>query len=136
MTTAIPLNASSERPTIDQVGSKALSLIDMTREGMPVPPGFVLTVQFFEPWIRALEVAQEWEAIQNAAADDLGQATQALQAVCRDLLSRRIKRKNWRGPWMLFERPMALPSLQSGPRHRKRTLTALLLRAATRQPSV
>jgi phosphoenolpyruvate synthase/pyruvate phosphate dikinase len=85
MTTAVSLNATSERPTIDQVGSKALALIDMTREGMPVPPGFVLTVQFFEPWIRALEVAQEWEAIQNAAADDLGPATQALQAVCRDL---------------------------------------------------
>ena len=94
---------------MDQVGGKALSLIDMTREGMPVPPGFVFTVQFFEPWIRALELAREWEAIQDAAVDDLGQATQALQAVCRDLPFTQDQEEELARPWMLFEHPMACP---------------------------
>ena len=31
-------------PSLQQVGGKGLSLIQMTREGFPVPPGFVLTI--------------------------------------------------------------------------------------------
>ena len=76
---------SAELPHMAQVGSKALALITMTREGLPVPPGFVLTVEFFEPWIMTCQATPEWKAVQRAEADELGQTTQALQSLCRDL---------------------------------------------------
>jgi phosphoenolpyruvate synthase/pyruvate phosphate dikinase len=76
---------SAERPQVDQVGGKAWSLITMTGAGMPVPPGFVLTVQFFDPWILALQARPEWMAAQNAGLDDLGRSTKALQSLCADL---------------------------------------------------
>ena len=76
---------SSESPEISQVGGKALALITMTREGMTVPQGFVLTVEFFEPWIIALKATPEWKAMQNCSKDELGQATGAIKSLCRDL---------------------------------------------------
>ena len=74
-----------ERPTIEQVGGKALALIDMTGEGMPVPPGFVLSVGFFEPWSAALRATPEWVAFQRGEGEALLQSAQALQSLCRDL---------------------------------------------------
>ena len=85
MRTIIAFTAT-EASDIEQVGGKALSLITMTRQGLPVPPGFVLTVRFFEPWLTALEVTPAWAALQAASVADLGQSTRALQALCRDLV--------------------------------------------------
>jgi pyruvate,water dikinase len=70
---------------MDKAGGKALSLIMMTREGMPVPPGLVLTVEFFEPWMLALQATPEWQGLQSAGLDGLGQATKALQVLCNNL---------------------------------------------------
>jgi pyruvate,water dikinase len=47
-------------PDLSQVGGKALSLILMTREGLPVPPGSVLTVDFFQPWLSKVRISPEW----------------------------------------------------------------------------
>lgn len=41
---------TDETPELSQVGGKAMSLIFTTQHGLPVPPGFVLSVVFFEPW--------------------------------------------------------------------------------------
>ncbi len=79
MVSVIPFS-SKEITLLNRVGGKALSLITMTREGMPVPPGFVITVEFFEPWITALQGTPEWEAVQNAEKDEFGQTSKALQA--------------------------------------------------------
>ena len=76
---------SSEPPQLDQAGGKALALIQMTRAGMPVPPGFVLTVQFFEPWMNALQATPEWAVLINSGIDGFGEATKALQGLCRAL---------------------------------------------------
>jgi phosphoenolpyruvate synthase/pyruvate phosphate dikinase len=76
---------STERPTIDQVGGKALALITMTGEGMPVPPGFVLSVGFFEPWNAAVQATPEWRAVQTGEVEALAQSAQALQSLCLDL---------------------------------------------------
>ena len=38
---------TDETPELAQVGGKAMSLILMTQQELPVPPGFVLTVAFF-----------------------------------------------------------------------------------------
>lgn len=47
----------SETPafSLAHVGGKAFSLIRMAQAGLAVPPGFALSVQFFQPWFAALE---------------------------------------------------------------------------------
>ncbi len=79
--TVLPF-ASAELPSLAQAGGKALSLITMTQAGLPVPPGFVLTVDFFAPWIAALQATPEWHAVQSVGEHDLVPATQVLQARC------------------------------------------------------
>ena len=53
MRTVYPLTTDSDL-TLQQVGGKGLALIEMTRAGMPVPPGLVLSVNFFRPWLDSL----------------------------------------------------------------------------------
>jgi len=84
MNTIFPFS-SSEIPSLEQAGGKALALMQMTHAGMPVPPGFVLTVKFFEPWMDSLKQSPEWAAITKADADKIGQAAKALQGLCREL---------------------------------------------------
>ncbi len=84
MNTIIPFD-SPELLRNDQVGSKALSLIIMTRAGMPVPPGIVLTVDFFAPWIATLQVTPEWNTLLSAKGEELGRVTRTLQTTCRSL---------------------------------------------------
>ena len=81
----ILLFTSSEFPPVDQAGGKALALMHMTRSGLPVPPGFVLTVKFFEPWIENLKQSPEWNALTHAGTVEIGQAVKALQGLCRKL---------------------------------------------------
>jgi rifampicin phosphotransferase len=71
--------------TAQQVGGKALALINMTRQGLPVPPGFVLSVPFFAPWFEILAATPEWLAVQTAAEESLSHAARTLQSLCRDL---------------------------------------------------
>ncbi len=84
MNSILPFS-TNELPTITQVGGKALSLITMLRHGMPVPAGFVLTVNFFEPWMVALQATPAWQAIQNAGPVELGAAAGQLMQLCEDL---------------------------------------------------
>jgi len=74
-----------EQPQVDQVGGKALALMQMTTAGMPVPPGFVLTVEFFEQWLDSLTTSPAWAEITNADADGMGHSAKALQGLCRNL---------------------------------------------------
>jgi phosphoenolpyruvate synthase/pyruvate phosphate dikinase len=78
----IPLTSPEILP-LDQVGGKALTLMQMTAAGMPVPPGFVLTVQFFEPWLEMLKQSPAWKIL--AQAGDLPQVAKALQVLCSRL---------------------------------------------------
>jgi pyruvate,water dikinase len=73
-------------PTLAEVGGKGLSLIRMTHEGIAIPPGFVLTVGFFEPWLERLRELPEWRAFQDGlGAADLALRCDALKARCADL---------------------------------------------------
>jgi rifampicin phosphotransferase len=64
--------------TIEQAGGKALSLIAMTRAGFPVPPGFVLTVSFFESWQAEIQSHPAWQAVRADPTDT--QAIRELKA--------------------------------------------------------
>ena len=48
-------------PEISQVGGKGYSLIKMTNAGLNVPPGFVLSVEFFKPWINTIKSSEDWK---------------------------------------------------------------------------
>jgi len=39
------------KATLGEVGGKGLSLLESSRALLPVPPGCILTVYFFEPWL-------------------------------------------------------------------------------------
>ena len=77
--------ASNQLLMADQAGGKALALIQLSGTGMPVPPGFILTVRFFEPWIAILQTSPEWTAMKQSNASEIGQTARALQALCRAL---------------------------------------------------
>ncbi len=52
---------------LSQVGGKGYSLIAGAASGLPVPPGFVLTVSFFESWFNELKGSEEWKQFEESA---------------------------------------------------------------------
>jgi len=74
--------ATDETPELAQVGGKATSLISLTRHGLPVPPGIVLSVTFFEPWLAHVQQTPEWSRVLNSTPATLKQNCDALKATC------------------------------------------------------
>lgn len=72
--------SAEEKVELSQVGGKGLSLIFMTRHGLPVPPGFVLTVAFFQPWLDAIQQTPEWTAVLSGIPEFRKQQCDALKA--------------------------------------------------------
>jgi pyruvate,water dikinase len=54
------LFSTGQTPASDAVGTKGLSLILMTRYGYPVPLGFVLSSEFFGPWLSSIQQTPAW----------------------------------------------------------------------------
>lgn len=84
----MPLTIAFDSETaapLGQVGGKAMALILMARQGLPVPSGCVLTVDFFAPWLGALQATPEWNAVQGGAPGALKPPCDALKARCGDL---------------------------------------------------
>lgn len=72
-------------PALEQVGGKALALMQMTRAEMPVPPGFVLTVDFFKPWLDTLKHSPHWTKLGTASSSELSHTARAIQDLCHSL---------------------------------------------------
>lgn len=70
---------------LEQVGGKAMSLIRMTRYGLPVPPGFVLTVAFFHPWLDTIKRMATWQDLVDSFPEDLKTQSTMLKAKCANL---------------------------------------------------
>ena len=66
-------------PAIAEVGGKGWSLIRMTRHGLTIPPGFVLTVSFFEPWMASLKQSPLWTTFLAANPDEIPAVCDALK---------------------------------------------------------
>mmetsp|Transcript_23724 Transcript_23724/g.37216 ORF Transcript_23724/g.37216 Transcript_23724/m.37216 type:complete len:902 (-) Transcript_23724:202-2907(-) len=56
------LSSPSPSPELSEVGGKALSLIKTSELHFPVPPGFVLTVSFFQPWLEQIKQTKAWKS--------------------------------------------------------------------------
>ncbi|KAL7441494.1 hypothetical protein ACHAXM_011541 [Skeletonema potamos] len=53
---------SPASPKLSEVGGKALSLIKTSALQFPVPPGFVLSVSFFQPWLEQIKKTEAWKS--------------------------------------------------------------------------
>lgn len=80
-------------PDISEVGGKGRSLILLTRENFPVPPGFVLGLAFFKPWFERIEQSAEMAALLAHPDDRLKERCQAVMAVCDRLELDRERQK-------------------------------------------
>ena len=82
---------TAHTPGRAQVGGKGTSLIEMTRAGLPVPPGFVLATGFAQPWLDQLRATAEWSAFVEAVStdgssdEDLRKRTADLETACAEL---------------------------------------------------
>jgi phosphohistidine swiveling domain-containing protein len=85
---------TDEKPELAQVGGKAMSLIRMTQHGLPVPPGFVLSVAFFEPWLEHIRATPEWTKALSSTPENLKHHTIALGALCMGLELDHEQKKN------------------------------------------
>lgn len=70
MSEALYLFTTAQTPGSGKVGGKGSSLIEMTRAGLPVPPGFVLSTGFFQPWLEKVQATSEWSAFVRALTAD------------------------------------------------------------------
>ena len=72
---------TEDSPELSQVGGKGLSLILMSQQGLPVPPGFVLTVDFFKPWLETIQASAQLTAVLQSTPDRLKPGCDALKAM-------------------------------------------------------
>jgi pyruvate,water dikinase len=72
-------------PDISAIGGKAMSLVRTSNTGLPVPPGFILPVAFFQNWIDQLKSKPEWADISSADAEKARKACDALKTAANEL---------------------------------------------------
>ena len=63
MNNILDFSDKSSEINIQEIGGKAHSLINMHRKNLPIPPGMVLKVSFFQPWIDALKSTEKWKLL-------------------------------------------------------------------------
>ncbi|MCD4784479.1 MAG: hypothetical protein K8T10_11715 [Candidatus Eremiobacteraeota bacterium] len=83
----------NDEPTLKEVGGKGLSLIKMARHGLPVPDGFVLTVEYFKPWLEELRKHPQWENFINAQEEELATKSRELKNICSSLELNEFQKK-------------------------------------------
>src|SRR5437868_7096522 len=77
--------SDAQFPSLSEVGGKALSLIKMVQSGLSVPPGFVLTVSFFESWFEKIKKTSYWQNFLDSPSEELHKHCDQLKALCNDL---------------------------------------------------
>ena len=56
-------------PDIKNVGGKALSLIQLTKFNFNVPPGIIITCNFFKEWMNLIQSTPNWSILINEIKD-------------------------------------------------------------------
>ena len=77
--------SANDAPSLGEVGGKARSLIEATAAGFKVPAGFVLDVDFFQPWLDEVRAGAAWHAFLESGAGDTRDACAAVKAACAPL---------------------------------------------------
>ncbi len=72
----------TEQTTLAEVGGKGYSLIRMVEAGLPVPPGAVLTTEFFAPWFDEIQASATWTALADATPDKWATLCNELKGLC------------------------------------------------------
>ena len=72
----------TEQTTLAAVGGKGYSLIRMVEAGLPVPPGAVLTTEFFAPWFDEIQASATWTALASATPDERATLCDELKGLC------------------------------------------------------
>ena len=68
--------------TLAEVGGKGYSLIRMVEAGLPVPPGAVLTAQFFAPWFDEIQASALWTTLTDAPPEKWASLCNELKGLC------------------------------------------------------
>ncbi|MCH8247491.1 MAG: hypothetical protein IH951_13960 [Bacteroidetes bacterium] len=68
--------------TLTEVGGKGYSLVRMAEAGLPVPPGAVLTTEFFAPWFDEIQGSATWTALADATPDSWATLCNELKGLC------------------------------------------------------
>jgi phosphohistidine swiveling domain-containing protein len=79
------IHGGTGRVTLAEVGGKGYSLIRMAEAALPVPPGAVLTTEFFAPWFEAIRASSTWTTLANANPDAWPALSGELKSLCSDL---------------------------------------------------
>jgi len=69
MSNSIYFFPGDAKATLGEVGGKGLSLLKSSRALLPVPPGCILTVDFFEAWFSQLKATGAWKRFLEAEND-------------------------------------------------------------------
>ena len=80
--TLILLFPGIKQTTLAEVGGKGYSLIRMVEAGLPVPPGAVLTTEFFAPWFEEIQASAAWAALPHATPDQWATLCNELKGLC------------------------------------------------------
>jgi rifampicin phosphotransferase len=67
------------KATLEEVGGKGLSLLEGSRAWLPVPPGCILTVYFFDAWLSQLKTTAAWKGFLEARNNTLADACEVLK---------------------------------------------------------
>ncbi len=65
--------------TLARAGGKGRALMELAAAGLPVPPGLIVTSEFFAPWFAALRASPGWSALVGAAPERWDEPCAALK---------------------------------------------------------
>jgi len=70
---------------VAEVGGKGASLLIGRKESLPVPPGFILSMHFFAPWLRQLKATSAWSDFLRSSGNDEMKVCDALKQASEEL---------------------------------------------------
>ncbi len=79
-----PIN-TQEQVSVQSVGGKGFSLVRAAQSRMRVPEGFILSTEFFRPWMEELRSAGEWKGLSASDGDEVKSSCRALKEKARGL---------------------------------------------------
>lgn len=81
-----------EIPKITQVGGKAKALMETTQVGLPVPEGFVMSVDFFSEWLKSVKSS---EAFKLAMENPTKETCDAVKVLAESLVFSAVQEKTF-----------------------------------------